>query len=326
MYSAARLDPAFQADWEAFNDQSINGTFLSSRKFLGYHPPERFNDHSLVVRKGSEPFAIIPACEVSVRGEERRLISHSGATYGGIIFKRNPTVSEAIEVVSEINRYTKDAKFHSILLKQSPVIFHRLPSQTIDFALLQKGYRPVTRELTTAVDLSEKGTASDILEGYDPTTRNKCRRGERSGLTFSTSTDYSAFFALLKESLERHRATPVHSLADLLLLGQLFPEAIQLFGVFLEGKMIAGCWAFLYGNRVFHTQYLAMNYDYSRLAPMNFLILKLMTEAHKRRFRYFNFGISTEHGGDTVNLSLYAFKEGFGGTGVLLNTYEKKDL
>jgi hypothetical protein len=37
--------------WDKFVDQSNNGTLFHSRRFLGYHPKNRFNDHSLIFKK-----------------------------------------------------------------------------------------------------------------------------------------------------------------------------------------------------------------------------------------------------------------------------------
>ncbi len=45
---------SFQEDWDRFVRQANNGTLFHLRQFLSYHPPGRFEDHSLVFtgRKG----------------------------------------------------------------------------------------------------------------------------------------------------------------------------------------------------------------------------------------------------------------------------------
>ena len=41
--------------WDAFVASSNNGTLFHTRKFLSYHPKDRFLDHSLVFEKKGNP-------------------------------------------------------------------------------------------------------------------------------------------------------------------------------------------------------------------------------------------------------------------------------
>ena len=43
-----------EENWDSFVKQkSMNGTFLQTRKFINYHPKDRFKDCSLMIYKGN---------------------------------------------------------------------------------------------------------------------------------------------------------------------------------------------------------------------------------------------------------------------------------
>ena len=49
--------------WEKIVKKANNGTLFHTRKFLSYHPPGRFIDHSLVFNKNNQPYILFPAAE-----------------------------------------------------------------------------------------------------------------------------------------------------------------------------------------------------------------------------------------------------------------------
>lgn len=321
-----RVEKYSEADrdaWDAFVSNSINGTFLGTKTFLDYHPPERFVDHSLIVKRGSHIVAVIPACE-SLDDKKKSFVSHAGITYGGLIFQGNPLISEVHEVVVAMEQYLVGNGFDAVFLKQTPYVFHGTPAQTIDFALLYSGFLPCRTELSTSIQLDSVEDEDDVLASCNAKTRNQCRLGYKNGLVFKPTEDYEAFHNILKDNLLLHQKAPVHSVEEMRYLGRLFPDNIGLYGVYLDDELVAGSWVFKFRNSVFHTQYLAMKYEYKNVAPMNFLVMKLIVESAQASFRYFNFGISTFEGGKKINWGLFKFKESFGGGGVMLQTYHKE--
>ena len=73
-------------EWDDFVWNANNGTLFHTRKFLEYHPPERFTDHSLCFYDGNKKIALFPAIDYNDNGK-RVLISHRGASYGGFVIK-----------------------------------------------------------------------------------------------------------------------------------------------------------------------------------------------------------------------------------------------
>ncbi|MDZ7413397.1 MAG: GNAT family N-acetyltransferase, partial [candidate division KSB1 bacterium] len=48
-------------EWDRFVWAANNGTIFHTRRFLSYHPPGRFEDHSLVFKKRGRVLALLPA-------------------------------------------------------------------------------------------------------------------------------------------------------------------------------------------------------------------------------------------------------------------------
>ena len=74
-----------QERWDRFvMEQSANGTFLQTRRFLNYHPAGRFRDDSRMIFHKQELVAVCPAADGRIDGR-RAFRSHPGSTFGGLI-------------------------------------------------------------------------------------------------------------------------------------------------------------------------------------------------------------------------------------------------
>ena len=82
-----KYESTYEDIWDSFiTEKSCNGTFLQSRRFLNYHPEGRFADTSYLVFNDKQHLvAVCPACEIIEDGK-KIFYSHSGSTYGGIVF------------------------------------------------------------------------------------------------------------------------------------------------------------------------------------------------------------------------------------------------
>ena len=70
--------------------------------------------------------------------------------------------------------------------------------------------------------------------------------------------------------------------------------------------------------------YIASNSKYLDYSPVRQSIYEAIKYSKEKNFKSFNFGISTEDSGKTVNKGLLKFKESFGGVNSLRNTFEYK--
>lgn len=312
-------------EWDIFVDKnSVNGTFLQSRKFLNYHK-DRFNDHSLVIKKGTCPVAIIPACEV-VEENKRILYSHKGSTFGGIIINRVfNNISHVDSILNILEQYLVEEKFDKIILKNTSKIFCNDNASLLDYFYFKYGYKNYT-ELSLYIDFNN----------YSPIIENNFSSSRRRGLKYSLkynlqfkllNTDYEIndFYKLLVICLKKYNTKPVHLLEELLDFKNCrFNDIVKFYGVYHEDKLISGSMVFSFNNNVFHAQYFASDSSYSSYYPMNFLNYNLIKEAYSNEFRFFSFGISTEDKGKILNSSLAQFKEGFGAVGSINRTYYKE--
>ena len=98
MYEILPYSHELESRWDRFvMENSMNGTFLQTRKFLNYHPEGRFRDASFFVEKSGIIVAIVPGCNV-----DGKFVSHQGSTFGGpIIAKPYYTGARLFEVLQE---------------------------------------------------------------------------------------------------------------------------------------------------------------------------------------------------------------------------------
>ena len=320
-----RYTSQYANEWDRFvENESMNGTFLQTRKFIEYHPENRFLEHSLLILKGNKIVAVILACEIEEKGE-KVFFSHKGTTFGGIIVASQiysaTNISHLMDVLEE---YLKNEKFDRVYLKQTPTIFSKTNTDLIDYFLYQRGYNQYT-ELNYYMCMEQY--RKDILAQFSSSKRRDYRYSLKNNLIFKelcNDLEIEQFYNVLQLNLKKLSLSSVHSLEDLKdLKFNRFNERIHFFGIFKDDIMIAGSMVFLFDNKILHTQYLCSDEKYLEYYPMDFLIFNLIAYAVKEGIEIFTFGVCTEDRGKYINLGLSRFKEGFGTEYCLNKSYEK---
>ena len=113
----------------------------------------------------------------------------------------------------------------------------------------------------------------------------------------------------------------VHTIDEMRLLVQRFPDRIRLFTATVGSEMVAGVVMFEVGP-VAHAQYIAASERGRELKALTRLFDWLIDYYAQREFRYFDFGISTEQHGAVLNRGLVQQKCHLGGRGILYPIYE----
>ena len=319
MYEILPYSPDMEARWDRFiMEDSMNGTFLQTRKFLNYHPVDRFTDASFIVEKSGIIVAAIPGCNI-----DGKFISHQGSTFGGpIISKDFYSGHKILEIIRAIDSHIAQ-NFKSIKLKPTSPIFTSTPTDLIDYTLEHVGYSRHT-ELSCYTPLLQ---GSDPLEFCTRECRHNFRQAEKQGLTYGEIPDseMEKFYDFLMLSKARHNTKPVHTLAELQDLKQRFPEEILFRGVWKDGVYLSGMMIFHFKQtNTFHFQYLAPDDSKRETNATTALFVFAMREAAKAGCKKFSWGISTEEGGSYLNENLYRFKESFGALPCLNARYEKQ--
>ncbi len=316
----------YEKAWDSLvMNNSVNGTFLQTRRFLNYHPKDRFQDASLMVMQGNNIVAAIPACDAADQGE-RCFFSHKGSTFGGIVFKTGKyDITTLDELIPSLDSYLRSEGYDRILLKCTSQIFSKKPVDLLDYFLFLNGYEPYC-ELSLYVDLEQ--APEDLLAALSSSRRRDYRYSLSHDLVFrrlETDEEIRQFHSMLSNNLLKFNARPVHTPEEMLLLKRdTLPDETDFYGAFYGDRMIAGTMLFYFGQQVLHTQYLANDSEYSRMFPMNYLDFQLISMAREKGFRYFSFGISTEDRGKTLNKGLALFKEGFGCSCCVNRSYIKQ--
>lgn len=296
-----------QAHWDYVINSARNGTFLHLRPYMDYHE-SRFEDCSVLIMKGATPIAAFPA-----NGVGKSVVSHSGLTFGGLIYcfdQRAPIIRDAFSAL--IEHYEKKG-FKKIYYKAVPHIFHRYPAEDDLHELFIKNARLVRRDLSSIIFIANRPKTSKSR-------KNGINKAKNHGLEIVEGTFFEQFHNLLIDALKRHNAAPVHSEAELALLQSRFPDNIRLFGAFNGETLLAASWIFQFEN-VLHTQYLACSDEGRRVGALDFLISQII-ESSSSHIEKISFGISTENNGRTINEGLEFQKEGFGARNIVLDHYE----
>lgn len=297
--------------WDEFCRRSKSPLFIFERDFMEYHK-DRFSDHSLIFYNEDEEVVAILPCNES----DGKLFSHAGLTYGGFITNtkmKQHTMNECFDTLID---YAKEKGFTSILYKAVPHIFHEQPSEEDRYALFRHMGKIFKIEPATVINLSAplkmpKGRKAQIS------------RARREGVEIRELFDeasYHSFMNLENQVLGKyHDSQATHSGDEMYLLHSRFPDKIHLFAAFLKDEMIAGSVIYEYGQIV-HTTYLAAN-DIARKIGALDLTISRMIERFKESKLWFDFGISSEDGGNFLNEGLISQKEGFGGRTNIYDTW-----
>jgi len=306
-----KYDPQDKLLWDNFIEQAKNATFLFSRDFIEYHK-DRFVDYSLLVYKGNELVALVPANLV-----EDKLYSHQGLTYGGFILNNKAKLIDASHYFSAVLSFLNSEGIDSLCIKLLPTIYHLLPSDELQYLLFITEAKLLRTDVSSTIELGNAlKIKSNRMEGV--------KKAKKHNLRITEGNEFDEFWdeILVPNLKERHNAVPVHSLDEIKSLNSSFPNNIFQFNVYDGNKLVAGATIFD-TKTVTHAQYISANADKQTLGSLDFLFEYLI----KTRFvdnKYFDFGTSNENSGKNVNKGLQYWKECFGARSIVHQTYEVK--
>lgn len=301
--------------WDKFIERdSCNGTFLQSRKFLGYHKEGKFEDCSLVVYKGSTTIlAVIPA-HIIYEEEKKVFASHMGSTFGGIVFhKQFYNIAHVGAVLEKLETFLKEQGFNKLILKQTSQIFSARNNDLLEYFFFQRDYQ-YRAMLSFVIDL--KTCNEDVISNFTANRRRDYRYAQKNELSFrrlESGEEIREFYTVLVDNMQKFETMPLHTFEEIEdLRKNRICDAADFYGVYRVDKMIAASMVFKFARRVFHTQYLAALQDELHVFPNNYLDTQLIMLAKQEGYHYFSFGTSMDAGGKVLNLHLAEFKEGFG--------------
>ncbi len=288
-------------------------TFQHTPKFISYHG-NRYKDLSVIIFHENVPVAFCLAAAEPTN--EYTVLSHPGATFGGLISGKGIQGSRLDYILSNLLMYYSNLGFKEFRYKNTPYIYSDKPSDDLLYATYKNGGVQTSSLLSCALDLRNPTSySSQRVRGI--------KKGQQNVRIQFGWQNINYFWEILIYNLKtKHKSKPLHSLEEINELQKVFNEEIELV-VARDKKseeICAGVVLFKSKN-VWKTQYIASG-DYGRkIGALDELIHNIIMAAKSDQVKYLDFGTSNEPSSGILNDGLYSFKSGFGGGGVSYNQY-----
>ncbi|MBN8836640.1 MAG: GNAT family N-acetyltransferase [Sphingobacteriia bacterium] len=295
-------------EWDCFISNSKNGLFIFFRDYMEYHE-DRFEDYSLLFYKKNKLTGVLPATRKGTT-----LISHGGLTFGSLILDRDARAADTLKLFEELLTFLQKEGFTEIIYKSIPFIFHKYTCQEDIYSLFRLNAQNYRTDINSVIYIPNRIKFSESKRQ----SVSKCKQNKL--LNICESDNFSEYWNLLSDVLQKFSVSPTHSLKEMQLLRVRYPNNIKLFELREGKKLLSGIVVYDYGN-VVHTQYMANSNEGRALGGLDFLCDYLITDLYNNR-EYFSFGISNEQNGKILNEGLIQQKEMMGGRGVVHQFYQ----
>lgn len=303
-YTAAHFE-----QWNAFVSKAKNATFLFNRNFMDYHS-DRFKDHSLLVFRDDKLYALLPANEV-----DGKVISHQGLTYGSFILNENAELLKSFEAFKKLLEFLYSEGIKTLEIRNIPSFYNTIPADELAYFIFKANGKLIKRDVLMVIDTTnklepKKGRKKSILKAV------------KNGLTIKVENNFDFFWneLLIPNLKEKYDVSPVHSLEEIKLLANRFPDNIKHINVYQEDKIVAGTTVFLTQTTI-HPQYISHNNDNKAYGSLDLAYDFLINHFDKSK-RYFDFNTSSEKNGTELNGGIIFWKESYGGRAYTSDCYE----
>nr|WP_319401059.1 hypothetical protein [uncultured Carboxylicivirga sp.] len=307
MIKIVKYTPNLKLEWDHFVTLSDTPVFMFNRDYMEYHQ-YRFVDYSLMLYKKDKLQAILPG-----HITDKEYHSHSGLTFGGFILKTNTSFSDLILFLNYTNEYLHEIGIKSFKIKLQPSFYSNSFSDAQSFLLIKSKIPFEDIKLSTCISTRRFKFPKSTVEK---------RKLKLNNFHLKFSDDFESYWKILENNLDKfHNTQPVHTIAEIRYLQNLFPEKIKLFIVENRetGNIDAG--AVLYEfNNVLKLQYLAASETGRTNRASHALYYGFISE-YLDKVDYIDLGNCMEPDGE-INQNLLYIKERFGATIYSMLTYK----
>lgn len=150
IYTVKRYTASNKLDWNTFVSKAKNATFLFNRNFMDYHH-DRFIDHSVIIFKNEEIYALLPANEV-----DGKIISHQGLTYGSFILAETGTLLYSLEAFKEMLCYYEKQGISEVEIRNIPTFYNTMPADELAYFLFLAKAEMTKRDVLMVIDTTNK--------------------------------------------------------------------------------------------------------------------------------------------------------------------------
>jgi len=144
-------------DWNILRESSaLDGLFYDLR-FHTYHVGRRFNWRHLIIFKGSEPVAGMVGAV-----DKDRFISQPGASFGGILYRRNIASNNLINIVEMIINFLRSTGIREIEVRLPPIVYFNPESEIELLALSYNRFTLLRSTVTSIIDLKQEDLIGNL--------------------------------------------------------------------------------------------------------------------------------------------------------------------
>jgi hypothetical protein len=248
--------------------------------------------------------------------QEGVVVSHPGLTYGGILHAGGLIGEKMISVMRLLIGHYSRMGHKKLVYKAVPTFYHRYPSQDDLYAIHRLGSARTRCDISSTIDLKNS---------FKPSSRRirSLKNAKKAGVSVEVDKKHLPYlWEVLSENLhKKHGVSPVHTVDEMNLLMERFPEEIQCVCGSVNGRLVAGVILFS-TMHVDHAQYIASNDEGNEVCALDAIFDHCIVKAKMSGKSWFDFGICTEADGEILNEGLYQFKTEFGGGGFVHEFYE----
>ena len=288
--------------WDSYIQQSNNGTLFHLRKFLSYHQERIFEDCSLIFYEKEKIRAVFSGAII-----DNSLYSHPGASFGGFVYN-DISFESSRKMIDLLIDYAKDQKLTEIIIIPPPFIYYQLYNEAMEYCLYYKGFAIKEYYISSFVDLRTN------IETQIHSRKKKYIKNIENKIIIRESEDLDSFYPILLDNKSRHGTKPTHTLEELTILMNKFPDQITLLLSYYENKVIGGALNFITNKNTCILFYNMIDYKYKDLQSASLQIYASLKWAKKIGLHYLDIGVSQLYQEDTIipHESLINFKEQFG--------------
>lgn len=287
--------------WDKFVEEELFGTIYHTRKFINYHPIDRFQDESILIYNDEEIVCILPCCK---KGDN--YFSYTGSTYGGpVISNKYSKIKYMKIIIDKIFEYYDN----KIEFRLANDIYFKESCYSLYFLLSQK--TKIYPELSWYIN-TENDFINNILHKRNRNNFKKSLLDENISCNYSDDLeDYNKFYNILKKNLNtNHNSEPTHSLEEFLKIKELLQDKQQLYLVKNKKDILGGVYVIKVTEQCWYTFYISRNIDLDKTnMSVMYLMYTISENAKKNNVKYVDFGISTEDRGKLINEGLSDYKE-----------------
>ena len=288
--------------WDSFVLKSNNGTIFHSRKFLSYHKERNFQDCSFLFQNKNNIEALFTGAII-----DDVLYSHPGASFGGFIYNQL-SFEFGSKIVELLLEFAQQNNLKEIVIVPTPFIYYNQYNEVMEYCLYINGFSVIEYYMSSFVNLE-----SNLLDQLHNRKKRYIKKMEGE-IEIELSKDLDSFYPILVNNKLKHKTKPTHTLEELKILMQQFPDEIKLLLSYQNNKIIGGALNFITNKNSCILFYNMIDYEYQSLQVASLQIYASLKWAQENNLKFLDIGVSQLYEGDKIipHESLINFKEQFG--------------